>query len=254
MTNYKILLQYDGSRYHGWQVQKNTDMTIQGRLEQLLFKLTGEAVEVHGSGRTDAGVHAYGQVANFKLRQELTETQLLSDFNHYLPSDIAVLTVEKVPEHFHSRLSAVRKTYRYRIWTSEIPNVFERRFVTAFTQDLDVTKMKQAAGYLTGTHDFTSFCGNRRFKKSAVRTIEQIRIEEKEQEIDIWVTGNGFLQNMMRILTGTLIAAGTGEIAPEQIPAILEGKNRDLAGSTMPPEGLALMSVEYETIRQGTGK
>ena len=253
MTNYKIRLQSDGSRYHGWQEQKNTDMTIQGKLEQLLFKLTGEAVEVHGSGRTDAGVHAYGQVANFKLHEERTEDQLLRDLNHYLPADIAVLSVEKVPERFHSRLSAVRKTYRYRIWTGEIPNVFERRFVTAFTQALDVTKMKQAADYLIGTHDFTSFCGNRRFKKSAVRTIEQIRIEQKEREIDIWVTGNGFLQNMMRILTGTLIPAGTGEIAPEQMPAILEGRNRDLAGCTMPPEGLALMSVEYETIRQDTG-
>jgi tRNA pseudouridine38-40 synthase len=245
MTNYKIIVQYDGRRYKGWQVQKNTDATIQGKLQAVLTKMSGYEVEVHGSGRTDAGVHALGQVANFKLREPKDCRDILVYFKEYLPEDIAVIDVTEVPLEFHSRLSAVIKTYRYRIWTSPIPNVFERKYVTSVEEKLDIEKMNLAAEYMKGTHDFTAFCGNRKFKKSAVRSIYDIDIQQLDAEICISVTGNGFLQNMMRILVGTLVEAGLGKRNPCGVQAVLESKNRELAGITMPPKGLCLMKVCY---------
>ena len=244
--NYMLLLQYDGSKYRGWQVQGNTDQTIQGKLEAVLEKMAGEAVEVHGSGRTDAGVHAYGQVANFKLREEKTTEEIMTYLNHYLPEDIAVLRVEKVSERFHSRLNAVEKTYRFRIFTDGKPNVFARKYVTAIDTPLNLNQMKMAAGYLTGTHDFTSFCGNKHFKKSAVRTIFDIRFEEQERELVIYICGDGFLQNMVRIVVGTLVEVGQGKKKPEDMTNILAAKNREAAGMMMPPSGLALMEVKYK--------
>lgn len=245
MINYKIIVQYDGSRYKGWQVQKNTDVTIQGKLQSVLTKMTGYEVEVHGSGRTDAGVHAVGQVANFKLQEPKDCQEIFAYFNEYLPEDIAVIQVEEVPLEFHSRLSAINKTYQYRIWTSPIPNVFERKYVTVIEDRLDVEKMNLAAGYMKGTHDFTAFCGNRKFKKSAVRSIYEIKIEQLDSEIRISVTGNGFLQNMMRILVGTLVEAGLGKRDPNEVSTVLESKNRELAGVTMPSKGLCMMKVSY---------
>lgn len=244
--NYMLLLQYDGSKYRGWQVQGNTDQTIQGKLEAVLEKMTGEAVEVHGSGRTDAGVHACGQVANFKLREEKTTEEIMTYLNHYLPEDIAVLRVEKVSERFHSRLNAVEKTYRYRIFTDGKPDVFARKYVSTIDTPLNLNQMKMAAGYLTGTHDFTSFCGNKHFKKSAVRTIFDIRFEEQERELVIYICGDGFLQNMVRIVVGTLIEVGQGKKKPEDMTNILAAKNREAAGMIMPPSGLALMEVKYK--------
>ena len=244
--NYKLVLMYDGSRYKGWQLQKNTDMTIQGKLQAVLTRLCGYEVEVHGSGRTDAGVHAKGQVANVKLKQPYDTERLHHDLNAYLPEDIAVLSVETVSERFHSRLSAVRKTYRYRLWTGSVVDVFERKYVTPVGRIPELANMRRAASYLEGTHDFTSFCGNRHFKKSAVRTIEEIRIAEQGDEVIIDVTGNGFLQNMMRILVGTLLEVGMGQRTPEEMITILEGKSRSLSGRMMPAKGLCLMSVEYE--------
>jgi tRNA pseudouridine38-40 synthase len=245
MINYKIIVQYDGSRYKGWQVQKNTDATIQGKLQAVLAKMNGYEVEVHGSGRTDAGAHAVGQVANFKLREPRESQALFSYFKEYLPEDIAVIEVKEVPFEFHSRLSAVNKTYQYRIWTSPISNVFERKYVTVIEDKLDIEQMKLAAEYMMGTHDFTAFCGNRKFKKSAVRSIYKIEIKQLDSEICIHVTGNGFLQNMMRILVGTLVEVGLGKRDPHEIPIILESKNRELAGITMPAKGLCLMKVCY---------
>lgn len=245
MINYKIIVQYDGSRYKGWQVQKNTDMTIQGKLQSVLFKMSGYEVEVHGSGRTDAGVHAMGQVANFKLKKSKDCQEILAYFNEYLPEDIAVIDVKEVPLEFHSRLSAISKTYQYRIWTDPVPNVFERKYVTVMEEELDMEQMRLAAEYMKGTHDFTAFCGNRKFKKSAVRSIYEIEIKQLDSEICISVTGNGFLQNMMRILVGTLVEAGLGKRKPCEVPAVLESKNRELAGITMPPKGLCLMKVCY---------
>lgn len=246
MFNYRITVQYDGTRYKGWQVQKNTDMTIQGKLQAVLESLAGHAVEVTGSGRTDAGVHALGQTANFHLREQREPEELLLWLNRYLPEDIAVTEIVQVGERFHSRYHAVEKTYRYRIHTSIIPNVFERRYVYTYTAGLDVGRMRRAAGYLTGTHDFKSFCGNRHMKKSTVRTIREITIREKADEIVIDFTGDGFLQNMVRILTGTLIETGNGVREPEQIPAVLAAGDRDMAGYTAPAQGLCLLRVVYD--------
>ena len=159
MANYKMILQYDGTRYRGWQVLP-AELTIQGKLQDVLSKMAGYQVEVTGSGRTDAGVHAKGQTANFHLREEWDEDKILFYLNQYLPEDIAVCEVKRVDERFHSRYQAVEKTYLYRIHTGKIPEVFERRYVYDYTEPLDVNRMRKAAEYLCGTHDFKSFCGN----------------------------------------------------------------------------------------------
>lgn len=245
MKNYKIIVAYDGTRYKGWQSQKNTDATIEGKLEGVLEKEVGHPVAVIGSGRTDAGVHARGQTANFHLEEDYGTEELLRLLNRYLPEDIAVLSVEEVPERFHSRFSAVEKVYQYRIHTGKIPEVFERRYVWHCTEPLWIEAMRNAAVYLTGTKDFTSFCGNKHMKKSAVRTVYEIRLEETEDELRITYRGNGFLQNMVRIMTGTLIEVGQGKRRPEEIPEILAAKNREKAGYTAQPQGLTLLEVRY---------
>lgn len=248
MKNYRILIQYDGTRYKGWQIQKATDATIQGKLSMVLESLAGHPVEVIGSGRTDAGVHALGQVANFHIEEHFARGEIFSWLNRYLPEDIAVTEIEEVDGRFHSRYHAVEKTYRYRIHTSMVPNVFERRYLYHYDTPLDVGRMQKAASLLVGTHDFAAFCGNRRMKKSTVRTMNRIDITEKEDEIVLDFSGNGFLQNMVRILTGTLIEVGNGQKEPEDMTWILKEKNRDYAGYTAPAQGLVLMKVTYGTM------
>lgn len=247
MKNYKIIIQYDGSRYKGWQVQNSTDMTIQGKLQSVLSQMTGQEIEVIGSGRTDAGVHAYGQVANFHVPNQFNAQGILDYLNQYLPMDIAVISIEEVDERFHARFHATRKTYAYRIHRSNIPNVFERKYMYTYTEPLDINVMKEAASILIGTHDFMSFCGNKKMKKSTVRTITNINIEEYENELRISYTGDGFLQQMIRILTGTLIEVGNGMKQVSDIRRILESRDRANAGYTVPAEGLSLQSVEYDT-------
>ena len=246
MRNFKIVIQYEGTRYQGWQRQGTTQNTLQGKFEALLSKIAGTPVEIQASGRTDAGVHALGQTANFHMNTELSCEELLDKLNQYLPEDIVVLEVSEVSLRFHSRLNAVKKTYCYRIFLGEKPDVFRRKYVTPVAENLNINKMKAAAEVLLGTHDFTSFCGNRHFKKSAVRTIYEIRIEEKKDELDISFTGNGFLQNMVRILTGTLLEVGTGKREVREMKEILEGRNRSLAGPVAAAKGLVLINVEYE--------
>ncbi len=243
--NYKLTLAYDGTRYDGWQKQGNTSKTIQGKLEQLMTRLEEQPIEVQGAGRTDAGVHAKGQVCNCKLNRTWQEEELRDVMNQYLPSDIAVLQVEKVPERFHARLTATGKTYCYRIWTGAVPNVFERDYVYTHGQSVSVESMRQAIPYLLGTHDFKSFCSNKHMKKSTVRTLDSIVIEELTNEIRITYHGNGFLYNMVRILTGTLLEVGEGKRTPESMADILEKKDRQQAGVTVPPQGLSLLSVDY---------
>lgn len=243
--NYKLTIQYAGTRYDGWQRQGNTDNTIQGKLEAVLSRLFGVPIEIIGSGRTDAGAHAYGQVANFHVPIDMPETEILEYINQYLPKDIAVSRVEKVDDRFHSRFNVKRKTYQYRIWNSYISNVFEKGLLYEVTDPLDIDKMKEAALYFIGEHDFKAFCTNQRMKKSTVRTIYEVNIEELEPEIRITITGNGFLYNMVRIMVGTLIEIGMGEKNPSDIPAMLAGKDRRNAGFTAPPGGLMLMEVEY---------
>lgn len=246
MKNYRITVAYDGTRYKGWQVLKNQDATIQGKLQSVLESLAEEPVDVIGSGRTDAGVHAQAQIANFHMRWEDTPEALMNAINGYLPEDIAVAAIEEVEERFHSRYAATAKTYRYRIRTAPFPNVFERKYVYHYTDmPLDIAAMRYAAAQLVGTHDFASFCGNRKMKKSTVRTIYEIAITQEDGEIRIDYTGNGFLQNMVRILTGTLIEVGTHRREPESMTDILDARQRSAAGYTAPPQGLILMKVYY---------
>lgn len=251
IMNYKMVLQYDGTRYDGWQKQGNTDNTIQGKLEAVLERMTGNKVEIHGAGRTDAGVHAYGQTANFKIQTEKTPDEIRAYLNGYLPEDIEVLQLEEAPERFHARLSAVRKTYLYRIGTGEGKHVFDRKYLFRYEGRLDVHAMAEAAKYLRGTHDFRSFCSNKRMKKSTVRTLHVLRIDvdKKERIVRFLFVGNGFLYHMVRILVGTLIEVGQGKRKPEEIRDILEAKDREAAGFTAPAKGLALVSVEYEQER-----
>lgn len=243
--NYKLTIQYDGTRYKGWQSQKSTDVTIQGKLNDVFSKLEGKAVELQGSGRTDAGVHAMGQVANVHLSVDKTIQEMLGYVNHYLPEDIGVVEMEEVEDRFHARLSAMRKTYVYRIFNSNLPNVFERKWMYTMAESLDLAAMKQAAEYLTGTHDFAAFCTNRSKKKSTVRTIYNVEIQKKEHEVDIIITGNGFLHNMVRIMVGTLVEVGMKKRTPDEVIGILESKKRENAGITMPAKGLTLWNVEY---------
>ena len=244
MQNYRFLIAYDGTRYHGWEHKKDV-VTVQGKIESVLSLMAGEEVRINGAGRTDAGVHARAMVASGPVPTDKTPEEIRDYMNHYLPDDIAVIAVEQVDERFHSRYAAKKKTYRYHIHMGEISDVFERKYEYQYEKTLDVERMKEAASYLIGTHDFTSFCGNKKMKKTAVRTIYEINFTKKGNDLWIDYRGNGFLQNMVRILTGTLIEVGDGRRAPEELPQILESKNRENAGYTAPACGLMLMEVHY---------
>ena len=245
MRNIIITIAYDGGRYNGWQRQDNTDNTIQGKIETLLARMTGEEVEIHGSGRTDAGVHSLGQVFHFHTECKMETEEMMAYMNAYLPMDIAVLKVENVHERFHSRLNVKSKTYCYHIWNSPVPNVFERKYSYQIPEKLDVDRMKEAAGYLIGAHDFKCFCTNKRMKKSTVRIIESVQFEEDGDMLKIRYTGNGFLYNMVRIMTGTLIEVGKAERKPEDMIKILESLNREEAGFMAPAHGLFMEGVKY---------
>ncbi len=245
MKNYKIVLKYDGGRYNGWQKQGNTVNTIQERIETVLSKMIGSEVEIAGSGRTDAGAHAAGQVANFKLETSMKTEELMDYLNQYLPHDIAVTSIKEMPFRFHSRLNAKKKKYLYRIWNSKIPNVFLRNYMYQCREALNIKAMEEAGRYFLGEHDFKAFCSNNRMKKTTVRTIYDISVDKDGDEIRILFSGNGFLYNMVRIMTGTLIEVGEGKRRPEEIKDILEGRDREKAGFTAPAYGLILMEVSY---------
>lgn len=246
MTNFKLTIQYDGGRYNGWQRLSSTDNTIQGKIERVLTEMAGHAVEIHGAGRTDAGVHAAAQVASFKLNTALSPDKIRAYLNRYLPQDIGVTACEIVPERFHARLNAKSKHYAYRLWCSDVPNVFERRYLTVWDKTPDVEAMREAAGLLCGTHDFRAFSSvNKRFKKSTVRTVERIEITQYGGEIRLDFFGDGFLYHMVRILTGTLMEIGTGERRPDSILRAFETLDRQDAGITMPPQGLILTEIFY---------
>lgn len=246
IRNFKITLAYDGTRYSGWQKQGNTGNTIQGKLEKVLSAMFGTAVEVQGSGRTDAGVHAAAQTANFKMDTKASPTEICRYLRAYLPQDIGVLSVEEVDARFHARLSAKRKTYRYRIWNSDVPNVFERKYLYLCPEKLDTAAMEACVPYFLGTHDFRAFCSNPDLKKSSVRTIYEMRLERLGPELRLTVTGSGFLYNMVRLIAGTLLEVGRGHLRPEEIPEILESQDRRRAGPMAPACGLCMMEVEYE--------
>lgn len=242
--NYRFLIQYDGTRYDGWQRQKTTQNTIQGKLEQVLSRMTEVPIEVKGASRTDAGVHARGQVANAHLPEGWTAEEILSYVNQYLPEDIAVLEVKEVSDRFHSRLNAGAKTYLYRVSTNEIRNVFERKYIYPLNQSLDLDAMRNAAQWLVGEHDFQSFCA-KKMKKSSVRRLDEIRLDQKRGELRMTFTGSGFLYNMVRILAGTLIEVGLHQRDADTMPELLAKRARAYAGFTAPAKGLTLMKILY---------
>ncbi len=253
--NYRLTISYDGTRYHGWEAKQNTDMTIQGKLEQILERMSKEPVKVIGAGRTDAGVHALAMTANVHLDTEAIRKQgttpseagtALRDYlNRYLPDDICVQEAKAVSERFHSRYNAVGKTYRYTCYDAPQKPVFDRKYVYVLEHSPDLEKMRRAAGLLSGTHDFASFCGNPKMKKSTVRTIESIEIARHGARLAFTYRGDGFLYHMVRILTGTLLEIGYGTRSPESIPNILAARQRSQAGFLAPAQGLCLMEVRY---------
>ena len=242
--NYKLTVAYDGTRYRGWQRLGEGAQSIQGRLEAVLSRMEGRPVEVQGAGRTDAGVHALGQVASVRLSEDRSPGEILDYVNHYLPEDIGVLRVEEAPPRFHARLTPSRKTYRYRIWASEQPCIFERRWCYRPERIPDAGKMAEAAPLFLGRHDFAAFHSGKT-KKSTVRTIHEIAVEPVGPELHLTVTGDGFLYNMVRIMAGTLLEIGWGEREAASISEALTSGDRALAGFTAPPQGLCLMEVNY---------
>ncbi len=246
MRNFRLCLCYEGTRYRGWQKQGNTDQTVQGKLETLLSGLLGQEVELAGSGRTDAGVHARRQVCSFRAETGTGCAELLAALREKLPEDIGAVSLEEAPPRFHARLSCTGKTYVYRIWNSQTPNVFERRYLLPEPQPLGEEAMKKAAALLCGRHDFAAFCSLKHSKKSTVRELRRLDLLREGEELRLVFEGDGFLYNMVRIRTGTLLEVGRGERKPEDMPLILASGDRAQAGPTAPAQGLTLWSVSYE--------
>ena len=244
MKNYKMLIEYDGSRYYGWQRQPGRE-TIQGKLEKVLSLMCQAEVEVIGAGRTDAGVHARGMVANACMDTELPEEEIRAYLNRYLPDDIAVKEVREASPRFHARYNAVGKTYCYTCCDGEVKSVFDRKYVTRLEEKPDLEKMLQAADLLKGEHDFRNFCANPRMKKTTVRCVDRIEITRRGSYITFTFHGNGFLQNMVRIIVGTLLEVGGGRMDVEEVRAALVNPERQKAGPTAPAQGLCLMEVDY---------
>ncbi len=244
MKNYKIVVSYDGTKYNGWQKQGNTQNTIQEKFENVVSKMCGMPTEIFASGRTDRGVHADGQVANFKCNTSLNCQEIKDYLNQYLPEDILVKSVEEVQPRFHSRLNAVSKTYEYKIATQK-PDVFIRKYVFATDRDFDIEAMQKGVEKLLGTHDFIGFSSLGKTKKSTIRTINFIDITEENGIISVKINGNGFLYNMVRIVVGTLLGIGEGKLPLSVIDEIFEQKSREKAGVTLPACGLRLVEVFY---------
>lgn len=245
MGCYRLTLEYDGTSFRGWQRLPNGVRTVQGRVEAALSEIFGQTVEISGSGRTDAGVHAKGQVASFHAPEQPPEL-LLTRLRRALPEDIGAVSLEAAPERFHARLCATEKTYLYRLWNSEEPDVFQRRFRAQLAAPLDLEAMRAAAQKMTGTHDFLGFSANKHLKKSSVRTLRRIEIEREGSELRFSLTADGFLYYMARILVGTLLEIGMGKRAPESIDEVFRCRDRALAGETAPAKGLCLMEVRYD--------
>ncbi len=244
MRTYKLTIAYDGTRYQGWQRQPDTDLTIQGTLERTICVLKGYPVEVNGSGRTDGGVHAEAQTASIRLSGKVDEETFCREWNEMLPEDIRVLRVELVKNGFHARYSASGKLYEYTVDTREKADVFTRKYCFHFPEHPDVEAMRSAAERLVGKHDFAAFT-DRNEEQSSIRTIYRIQIEEHGSKIKFLYEGNGFMYHMVRILTGTLLEAGTGKRTLEETAALLEGGERWRAGFLAPACGLKLKAVYY---------
>ncbi len=243
--NYKLKISYDGSRYFGWEHQPDRE-TIQGKIETVLARMVDkDMVDVIGAGRTDAGVHARAMIANVHLDTQMSPDEIRDYANRYLPDDIAILEVREAADRFHARYKAVGKTYQYTCFDGPVKPVFDRKYYTPLDQELDVEAMQEAAHYLEGKHDYKSFCGNSRMKKSTVRIVDTITVRRRKGYVYLTFHGTGFLQNMVRIMAGTLIEVGLGRIRPEEVGEILEACDRKVAGPTAPAKGLCLLKVDY---------
>lgn len=244
MRNIKLTIEYDGKDYHGWQKQPNK-LNIQGEIEKAIQTITGEEVELIGSGRTDSGVHAFGQVANFKMESNFPIQKIPIAINSQLKTSIRIKKAQEVEESFHSRYHCHQKTYAYIIDNSEQGTAIYRNYTYHVAQPLNVKAMQQAANFLVGEHDFSSFKSSGTSSKSSVRTIYEAKIFQEQERVIIELTGNGFLYNMVRIISGTLVEIGLGEKRPEEMQEIINSKDRQKAGKTLPASGLFLMKVEY---------
>lgn len=243
--NYKLKISYDGSRYFGWEHQPDRE-TIQGKIETVLARMVDkDMVDVIGAGRTDAGVHARAMIANVHLDTRMSPEEICDYANRYLPDDIAILEVREAADRFHARYKAVGKTYQYTCFDGPVKPVFDRKYYTPLDQELDVEAMQEAAHFLEGKHDYKSFCGNSRMKKSTVRIVDTITVRRRKGYVYLTFHGTGFLQNMVRIMSGTLIEVGLGRKRPEEVGEILEACDRKVAGPTAPAKGLCLLKVDY---------
>ncbi len=245
--NYKLTISYDGTKYYGWEHQPDRE-TIQGKIETVLTRMVDadDIVDVIGAGRTDAGVHAKAMVANTRLDTSMSCDEIRDYMNRYLPDDIAIQSVKEASDNFHARYKAVGKTYVYTCYDGPVKPVFNRKYYTYIDDgELDVTAMEKAAVYLMGEHDYKSFCGNSHMKKSTVRIVDEISIKRSKGYVYFSFHGTGFLQNMVRIMTGTLIEVGLHRMKPSEIPGIIEARDRKMAGPTAPAKGLCLEKVDY---------
>lgn len=246
MFNYRMTIQYDGGRYKGWQRLGGGENTIQEKIEHVLSEMAGYELEIIGCSRTDAGVHALAQVANVKLREALPVEQLKAYLNRYLPQDISVTEVTQVDENFHARYNAKDKTYLYKIWNKEYSNPFMRKYSMHVNKKLDVSAMERASLHFLGSHDFTAFSNAKSKKKSMVREIYSISFKQEEGFLNIRIRGDGFLYNMVRWMVGTLVEVGLGNLEPDSIPGIIEGKERNKTGNLAEAWGLYLEQINYE--------
>ncbi len=244
MRNIKLVIEYDGKSFNGWQKQPNK-LNIQGEIEKAIGEITGEEIELIASGRTDAGVHSLGQVANFKTNSKIDVEKFPYAINSKLKKSIVIKSAEEVPERFHSRYSVHSKTYRYTINNSKFGTALYRDMEYHFPIKLDENKMQEAAKYFEGEHDFKAFKASGTSSKSSVRIIYKAIVKRQDDRVIIELTGNGFLYNMVRIIAGTLVDVGIGKIEPKEIKNIIEEKDRKKAGKTLPARGLCLLEVQY---------
>lgn len=240
-----MTITYDGSKYKGWQKQKENDLTIQGKIEAVLSKMAGEAIQVVGCGRTDSGVHAENYIANFHTKCALSINEMLDYLYEYLPEDIVIKSMENVAERFHARYNVKSKTYVYRIYNNKFRDVFNRKYTYHLAEKLNLSDMRSASEGLIGSHDFQSFTNARKSDKSTIRTINYINIIERNGLVEIEVNGNGFLWNMVRVIAGTLIEIGKGNLKPIDVERILNEKKRWEAGPLAQAKGLCLRDVQY---------
>lgn len=245
MRNIRLTIEYDGTRYLGWQRLGDSDKTIQGKIENILTQMTRSKIEIIGSGRTDAGTHARNQIANFKTESKMERVEMIEFLNRYLPQDIVVKKVEEVPNRFHARYNAKGKKYSYYVWNDLIPSAFERNYSFHYSEKLDVELMNEACRKLIGTHDFIGFSSLKKTKKSTTRTIKELAIQKEGKLLHFTFIGDGFLHKMVRILMGTILEIGDGTLKLEVIDEVFESKIRSEAGITVPAQGLFLDEVYY---------